>query len=59
TLSGLSASYAREVIILKPVPAEIPVSVQRITEESNFSLEILQANGAALTCLADVYGYLY
>jgi hypothetical protein len=59
TLTGLSASYASEVIILQPVPAAIPVAVQRIPALSTFSLEILQANGAALTCVADVYGYLY
>jgi hypothetical protein len=59
TLSNITAAYATEVIILQPVPAATPVCVDLIPALSAFSLEITQANGAELTCVADVYGYLF
>jgi hypothetical protein len=55
----VTANYAEEHIILQPVPAASPVKVDRIAAASTFSLEITQANGAALTCTVDVFGYLY
>lgn len=57
TLSNITASYANEAIILQPVPAATPVVIQKVPDGSAFSIEITQANGAALTCKADVFGY--
>jgi hypothetical protein len=59
TLSGMGANFANEAIILQPVPATTPAVVDIIPAGSTFSLEITQANGAAQTCTADVFGYLF
>lgn len=59
TLNGMGANYANEVIILQPIPAATPVVVDIIPAGSTFSIEISQANGAAQTCTADVFGYLF
>jgi len=58
TLSGLTANYASECFILQPVPASTPVTVDAIPAGGTFVIEITQANGAALTCTADLFGYL-
>ena len=59
TISGMTANYAEECLILQPVPAATPVTVDKIAAGSTFSMEIVQANGAALTCTIDVFGYLF
>jgi len=59
TLSGLTANYANECLILQPVPAATPVTVDIVPAGSTFSIEITQANGAALTCDIEVFGYLF
>jgi len=59
TLSNITANYARENIILQPLPNATPVTTDSIVAAGTFVLEISQANGAALTCTADTWGYLY
>lgn len=59
TLSNITANYAREVIELRPLPNATPVTSDSIIAAGTFVLEITQANGAALTCTVDTYGYLY
>jgi len=59
TLSNITANYAREVIVLRPLPNATPVTSDSIVAAGTFVLEITQANGATLTCTADVWGYLY
>ncbi len=59
TLSNITANYAREVIELRPLPAATPVTSDSVVAAGTFVLEITQANGAALTCTVDTFGYLY
>lgn len=59
TLSGLTANFANEYLILRPIQAATPVTGDIIPAGSTFSIEITQANGAAQTCTADVFGYLF
>jgi hypothetical protein len=59
TLSGITANFALEAMILQPVPNTTPTTVDHIPAASVISMEIQQANGAALTCTIDLFGYLF
>lgn len=59
TLSNITANFARECLILQPVPNATTVTVDSVIAAGAFGMEITQANGAALTCTIDVFGYLY
>jgi hypothetical protein len=58
TLNTITANYAEECLILQPIPSATPATVDRVPAGSTFSLEITQANGAALTCTAHSFGFL-
>ena len=58
TLTGITAAYATEYVVLKPVPAATPVATTLLTAAEAFGMEITTA-GAASTCTVDVFGYLY
>jgi hypothetical protein len=57
TLSNITAAYATEAIILRPVPAATPVVSLVLTAGQFFAMEITQANGAALTARVSVFGH--
>lgn len=59
TINAITANYAEECLILQPIPNATPVTVDKIAAGSTFSMEITQANGAALTCTIDLFGYLF
>jgi len=56
---NVTANYAEEYLMLRPIQAATPVTGDYVPAASSFSLEITQANGAALTCTVDVFGYLF
>ena len=56
---NVTANYAEEYLMLRPVQAATPVTGDCVPAASSFSMEITQANGAALTCTIDVFGYLF
>jgi hypothetical protein len=58
TLTGITASYAEQVLILQPVPATTPLAKSMFTAAEIFGMEITTA-GAASTCTIDVLGYLF
>ena len=56
---NVTANYAEEYLLLRPIQAATPVTGDYVPAASSFSMEITQANGAALTCTIDVFGYLF
>ena len=56
---NVTANYANEYLMLRPIQAATPVTGDIVPAASSFSMEITQANGAALTCTIDVFGYLF
>ena len=58
TLTGITASYAEQVVILQPVPATTPLAKSMFAAAEIFGMEITTA-GAASTCTIDVFGYLF
>jgi len=59
TLTGVTASYAEQVLILQPVPATTPLAKSMFTAGEVFMMEITTAAGSACTCTIDVFGYLF
>ncbi len=58
TLTGITASYAEQCVILQPVPATTPLAKSFFTAGEVFGMEIT-TSGAASTCTIDVFGYLF
>lgn len=58
TISCITADYANEAVILRPVPAATPVHSCVLHAGEFFAMEITQANGAALTCRIKTFGHL-
>ena len=56
---NVTANYAEEYLLLRPIQAATPATGDYVPAASSFSMEITQANGAALTCTIDVFGYLF
>jgi len=59
TLNTITANFASECLMLRPIQAASPVTGDVIPAGSTFSMESTQANGEAMTCTADVFGYLF
>ena len=59
TLSGITASYATQVLILMPVPAATTVVAALFTAAQVLAMEITTAAGGACTCTVEVWGHLF
>ena len=57
TISCITADYANEAVIFRPVPAATPVHSCVLHAGEFFAMEITQANGAALTARVSVFGH--
>lgn len=57
TLTGITASYATQFVLLQKVPNATPLAHTILTAGQTFAMEITTA-GAASTCTVDVFGYL-
>lgn len=58
TLTGITASYASQYLVLMKVPNATPLVHTIYTATQTFVMEITTA-GAASTCTIDVFGYLF
>ena len=56
---NVTANFAEEYLMLRPIQAATPVTGDYVPAASAFGMQITQANGAALTCTIDVFGYLF
>lgn len=57
TLSNISGTG--DYLLINPVPNATPPKAEILTDSDTFGVEITTAEGSALTCTMDVWGYLY
>ena len=57
TLTNISGTG--DYLIVSPVPNATPPKAEFFTAAQVFAMEITTAEGSALTCTVDVFGYLY
>ena len=58
TLTGITASYATQFVLLQKIPNATPVAHTILTAAQIFAMEITTV-GATSTCTIDVFGYLF
>ena len=57
TLTNITAGYAAEALIIRPVPNATPVASCLLTAGQEFAMEITTAEGSALTARVKVWGH--
>jgi hypothetical protein len=59
TLTGITASFATQALILQIVPNAAPVVQTAYAAGTVFVIKTVAAAGSACTCVVDVFGYLF
>jgi hypothetical protein len=59
TLTGITASFATQALTLTNVPNATPVVQVLYPAGTAIVVKTVAASGAACTCTADVFGYIY